>query len=540
MGMPTAIAGTLGLPRGRSHAREDGRTGRPPRHLRLLRTHGRESPPCHRPLPEPRRARTAPRRAGPCPGPGQGPAGVTTRLSARGTSGDGPLGEQSLPRLVGGPYQRGGTPGLGRPGRALQWQVCGRCREASHDFSQRRLHAVRLEGALRGRHHDVLGGPALRPDRPERRRQVHVHEAADRRAAAAEGHGRRGRRKLGVLRQDQFAFDEFRVIDTVIMGNERLWTALEERERALREARHDRRGRHAPRRARGHRRRRGRLHRGERRRDPAAGPRHPRRAARADDGASCRAARRCACCWRRRSSASPQALLLDEPTNHLDLDSIHWLRGVPRALRGHADRHLARPALPERGLHAHRRHRLPDDHHLHRRLRRHGAGQDADPRADRGRERAAREEDRAAQRLHRALRRRHAREPGDVAPQGSRAAADDRARAVEHPAPVHQVRDRSGRRARLALECKGVSQGVRRRWRSSRDFSAVVNRGEKIVLVGRNGVGKTTLLKALLADAPGVDRRSRGDRRRRHGALGARGVGRLLPAGPHRRDRRRD
>jgi ATPase subunit of ABC transporter with duplicated ATPase domains len=33
-------------------------------------------------------------------------------------------------------------------------------------------------------------------------------------------------------------------------------------------------------------------------------------------------------------------------------------------------------------------------------------------------------------------------------------------------------------------------------------FSAVVNRGEKIVLTGRNGVGKTTLLKALLADAP--------------------------------------
>src|ERR687892_371480 len=36
--------------------------------------------------------------------------------------------------------------------------------------------------------------------------------------------------KLGVLRQDQFAFDAFRVIDTVIMGNARLWAALEERE----------------------------------------------------------------------------------------------------------------------------------------------------------------------------------------------------------------------------------------------------------------------------------------------------------------------
>src|SRR5213593_1561348 len=36
--------------------------------------------------------------------------------------------------------------------------------------------------------------------------------------------------KLGILRQDQFAFDEFRVIDTVVMGNARLWAALEERE----------------------------------------------------------------------------------------------------------------------------------------------------------------------------------------------------------------------------------------------------------------------------------------------------------------------
>ena len=37
-------------------------------------------------------------------------------------------------------------------------------------------------------------------------------------------------RKMGILRQDQFAFDEFRVIDTVIMGNAGLWKALQERE----------------------------------------------------------------------------------------------------------------------------------------------------------------------------------------------------------------------------------------------------------------------------------------------------------------------
>ena len=37
-------------------------------------------------------------------------------------------------------------------------------------------------------------------------------------------------KKLGVLRQDQFAFDEFRVLDTVIMGNLPLWNALQERD----------------------------------------------------------------------------------------------------------------------------------------------------------------------------------------------------------------------------------------------------------------------------------------------------------------------
>src|ERR1700742_2951850 len=38
-------------------------------------------------------------------------------------------------------------------------------------------------------------------------------------------------KKVGILRQDQFAFDQYRVLDAVIMGNAPLWDALQEREK---------------------------------------------------------------------------------------------------------------------------------------------------------------------------------------------------------------------------------------------------------------------------------------------------------------------
>src|SRR4249919_3520542 len=37
-------------------------------------------------------------------------------------------------------------------------------------------------------------------------------------------------KKIGLIRQDQFAFETQRVIDVVITGNARLWSALQERE----------------------------------------------------------------------------------------------------------------------------------------------------------------------------------------------------------------------------------------------------------------------------------------------------------------------
>ena len=55
---------------------------------------------------------------------------------------------------------------------------------------------------------------------------------------------------------------------------------------------------------------------------------------------------------------------------------------------------------------------------------------------------------------------------------------------------------------KVALEFKGLKKAFGS-LKVIPGFDAVVNRGEKIVLVGRNGAGKTTMLKALLSDAPG-------------------------------------
>lgn len=45
-------------------------------------------------------------------------------------------------------------------------------------------------------------------------------------------------RKVGILRQDQFAFDNMRIIDTVIFGNKVLWDAMQERDKICEKSEH--------------------------------------------------------------------------------------------------------------------------------------------------------------------------------------------------------------------------------------------------------------------------------------------------------------
>ena len=83
---------------------------------------------------------------------------------------------------------------------------------------------------------------------------------------------------------------------------------------------------------------------------------------------------------------NPDILLLDEPTNHLDLKSIAWLEEFLFQFPEHGHRRLPRPPLSQPGLHPRGRYRFRPDHGLCGQLRFLVPGQPADPQAEAGRE----------------------------------------------------------------------------------------------------------------------------------------------------------
>jgi ATPase subunit of ABC transporter with duplicated ATPase domains len=140
-------------------------------------------------------------------------------------------------------------------------------------------------------------------------------------------------RKLGILRQDHFRYEDNRVLDVVLMGNEVLWSALQEKEALLAKATITDEDGHRLAELEG-----------------VVGE---------EDGYSAEAdaaellqglgieepwhdqpMRALAGGYKLRVLLAqalfgkPQGLLLDEPTNHLDLDSIRWLEGFLRDYEG--------------------------------------------------------------------------------------------------------------------------------------------------------------------------------------------------------------
>ncbi len=134
--------------------------------------------------------------------------------------------------------------------------------------------------------------------------------------------------RLGKLRQDQFAYEDFSVIDTVIMGHEELWAVKAERDRIYSLPEMSRGRWHGGGRAGSPVRRVRRLHRRVPRRRAAARPGHPAGAALRPDERRRSPAGSCAYCWPRRCSRTRTCCCSTRPTNHLDINTIRWLEGV--------------------------------------------------------------------------------------------------------------------------------------------------------------------------------------------------------------------
>lgn len=309
-------------------------------------------------------------------------------------------------------------------------------------------------------------------------------------------------KKLGILRQDQFAFDEFRVIDTVIMGNVPLWKALEERE--LLYAKPDLTDDDGM--------RLGELEGVVAEEDGYTAesdaavlldgldipePLHDRKMSELQGGQKVRVL------LAQALFGHPQALLLDEPTNYLDLESIHWLQNFLTHYNGSLiaishDRHFLNSVCT---------HTADIDYQA---IITYTGGYD-DMVLQKTQVRSRIESDNAQRekkiaQLNEFIARFSA---------GTRASqVTSRKREVERLQTTDLARSNIARpfirfdmkrpSGRHALECKSVTKGYGDTPVIT-DFAASVQRGEKIALMGRNGVGKTTMLKALLANAPGVD-----------------------------------
>jgi len=308
--------------------------------------------------------------------------------------------------------------------------------------------------------------------------------------------------KLGVLRQDQFAFDAYRVIDTVIMGNTRLWAALQERESLYAKAEMtDEDGM-----------RLGELEGivgdedGYSAESNAAvllqgldipDELHDRNMGELQGGQKVRVL------LAQALFGNPAALLLDEPTNHLDLDSIHWLEDFLNRYEGTLivishDRHFLNQVST---------HTADIDYQT---IITYTGGYDDMV--------VAKTQIRSRVESENAQREKKIAQLMDFIQRfgaGTRAAqTTSRRKEVERLQTTELARSNIQRpyirfnqarpSGKLAMECKGVSKAFSPELQVIADFAAIVNRGEKIVIVGRNGVGKTTLLRALLSDAPGV------------------------------------
>jgi len=307
-------------------------------------------------------------------------------------------------------------------------------------------------------------------------------------------------KKLGILRQDQFAFDQFRVIDTVIMGNAPLWQALEERDKLYakpHDSLTDADGM-----------RLGELEGivGEEGGYTAEADAailldglgvdstlHERQMGELQGGQKVRVL------LAQALFGNPPALLLDEPTNNLDLDSVHWLQDYLLEYEGvliviSHDRHFLNSVCT---------HTADIDYET---VIMYNGGYDDMV--------LAKTQIRSRIETDNANREKKIAQLNDFIARfsaGTRSAqATSRKKEVERLQTTVLARSNIARpyirfdmkrtSGRHPLEIKSVVKSYGD-LKVIKPFTASITRGEKIALTGRNGTGKTTLLRSLIRNA---------------------------------------
>jgi ATPase subunit of ABC transporter with duplicated ATPase domains len=306
-------------------------------------------------------------------------------------------------------------------------------------------------------------------------------------------------RKLSVLSQDQFAFDAYRVVDTVIMGNKRLWSAMEERDTIYAK----------PEMTNEDGMRLGELEGivgeedGYSAESDAAvllqgldipDSLHERKMSELQGGQKVRVL------LAQALFGHPQALLLDEPTNHLDLDSIHWLQDFLNRYDGvlitiSHDRHFLNSICT---------HIADIDYET---IITYTGGYDdmvmmkTQVRSQIEAQNAQREKKIAQlnEFIARFAAGTRSSQVQSRRKEVERLQVTELARSnIQRPFIKFEMKRPSGKHI---LELEGVDKSYGDN-QVIKSFTASVTRGEKIALMGRNGAGKTTLLNALLANSP--------------------------------------
>ena len=212
--------------------------------------------------------------------------------------------------------------------------------------------------------------------------------------------------------------------------------------------------------------------------------------------------------WRRRVLLAralvgqPDGLLLDEPTNHLDIEAITWLEDFLASYQGsvvfvtHDRAFLQRLATRIVEIDRGRLTSWPGDYATYLRRKEERLANEAGE-TERFDKRLADEEAWLRQGVKARRTRNEGRVKALTAMRAERAARREEIGNVRLQSAVATAQaDPSGK---LVLEVKGISKTYGQTV-VIRDLSARIMRGDRIGLIGPNGVGKTTLLRMLLEE----------------------------------------